>query len=94
MGASVNSSNTLEWGDFVTLVSHPDAYKYMKKVVFVGNTKVTGEVDDNKLPADLEYLKTKLKNKNFSVLKLQTLQDQQLQDELKKIDISPSVGRS
>ena len=85
-GASVNSSNTLEWGDFVTLVSHPDAYKYMRKVVFVGNTKVTGEVDDNKLPADLEYLKTKLKNKNFSVLKLQTLQDQQLQDELKKIE--------
>jgi cell division protease FtsH len=84
-GASVNSSNTLEWGDFVTLVSHPEAYKYMKKVVFVGNTKVTGEVDDGKLPADLEYLKTKLKNKNFSVLKLQTLQDQQLQDALKKI---------
>jgi cell division protease FtsH len=85
-GASVNSTNTLEWGDFVTLLSHKDAYNYMRKVVFVGNTKVTGEVDDNKLPEDLAYLKPKLKNKNFSVLKLQTFQDQPLQDQLKEIE--------
>ena len=47
--------------------------------------KVTGEVDDSKLPDDLAYLKPKLKNKNFSVLKLQTIQDQQLQDQLENI---------
>ncbi len=85
-GASINSTNTLEWGDFVALVSHKDAFNYMRKVVFVGNTKVTGEVEDAKLPDDLAYLKSKLKNKNFSVLKLQTFQDQQLQDQLKKIE--------
>jgi cell division protease FtsH len=85
-GASVNSTNTLEWGDFIALVSHKDAYNYMRKVVFVGNTKVTGEVEDSKLPDDLAYLKPKLKNKNFSVLKLQTIEDQQLQDELKEIE--------
>ena len=84
-GASINSSNTIEWGDFVALIGHKDAYKYMKKVVFVGNTKVTGEVDDAKLPDDLAYLKPKLKSKNFSVLKLQTIQDQQLQDQLETI---------
>jgi cell division protease FtsH len=85
-GASVNSANTLEWGDFVTLLNHKDASNYMRKVVFVGNTKVTGEVDDSKLPDDLAYLKPKLKNKNFSVLKLQTYQDQQLQDKLREIE--------
>jgi cell division protease FtsH len=85
-GASVNSTNTLEWGDFITLLNHKDAANYMKKVVFVGNTKITGEVDDSKLPDDLAYLKPKLKNKNFSVLKLQTVQDQQLQDKLKEIE--------
>ncbi len=85
-GASVNSANTIEWGDFIALISHKDAYNYMRKVVFVGNTKITGEVEDGKLPDDLAYLKTKLKNKNFSVLKLQTIEDQQLQDELKEIE--------
>ena len=57
----------------------------MRKVVFVGTTKVTGEVDDSKLPADLDYLEPKLKYKHFTVLKLQTTQDQQIQDALKKI---------
>jgi cell division protease FtsH len=84
-GATVTSTNSLEWGDFVALIGHKDAYTYMRKVAFVGTSRVTGEVDESKLPEDLGYLKTKLKTNHFTVQKLQSIQDQQIQDELKTI---------
>ncbi len=84
-GATMPSSNALEWGDFISLINNKDAPNYLQKVVFIGTSRVTGEVDASKLPDDLKYLEPKLKSGRFTVQKLQANQDKELQDRLTAI---------
>ena len=85
-GATMSSPNAIEWGDFISLIDNKDAPNYMQKVVFVGTSRVTGEVDAAKLPDDLKYLEPKLKGGRFTVQKLQANQDKELQDRLTEIE--------
>ena len=85
-GFNVGTTNALEWGDFISLISNKDAPTFLKKVVFVGTSRVSGELVDNaKLPEDLAYLAPKLKSGRFTVQKLQTIEDKALQERLTAI---------
>ena len=85
VGLNVPSSSPLEWGDFVSLINNKEAPNFLKKVVFLGSSRVTGELEEAKLPADLAYLAPKLKSGRFTVQKLQSIEDKDLQERLAKI---------
>jgi cell division protease FtsH len=69
-----SNPGTLEWGEFYALIHDEQASKALKKVVFLGTERITGEVDADKLPESFAYLKAKLKNGRFTVTRLQVLE--------------------
>jgi cell division protease FtsH len=77
-----------------------DGYKYLKHVTFVGQTRVEGEVkttdkNEPQLPADLQYLTSKLHGGRFSAPRLLATQDKEIQDQLQLLQqLAPRTGNN
>ncbi len=81
---SLEPSGAIEWSDFYTLITDPEASLNVKKVTFRGADQIVVEVDDpGKLPKDLQ--KKIARGNRLTVTRLQTKDEKAIIDRLQEM---------